>query len=117
MNLDRVFAQVTGDQLNAVLLALVPRLEGFSADEIGRLCADVAALEADDDVLIEPTISFQGAPLPFVIDVFKDAEGALEVVFMLPPVLTSLVQDTACAVVGAAAVRSIVAEQTADSES
>jgi hypothetical protein len=41
----------------------------------------------------------------------------LEVVFMVPPVLTSLVQDAACAVVGAAAVRSIVAAQTADSES
>jgi hypothetical protein len=117
MNLDRVFAQVTGDQLKAVLLTLAPRLEGFSVDEIGRLCADVVALKADDDVLIEPTISFQGAALPFVVDVFKDVDGALEVVFMLPPVLTSLVQYAACAVVGAAAVRSIVAEPTADSES
>jgi hypothetical protein len=117
MNLDRVFAQVTGDQLKAVLLMLAPRLEGFSVDEVDRLCADVAAIEADDDVLIEPTVSFQGAALPFVVDVFKDVDGVLEVVFMLPPVLTSLVQDAACAVVGAAAVRSIVAEQTADSES
>jgi len=117
MNLDRVFVQVTGDQLEAVLLALAPKLEGLSADEIGRLCADVAALEADDDVLFEPTISFRGADVPFVVDVFKDAEGALELVFMLPSVLTSLVQDAACAIVGAAAVRSIVAEGTADSES
>ena len=117
MNLDRVFAQVTGDQLKAVLHALVPRLDGFSVDDADRLCADVAALQADDDVLIEPTISFQGAALPFVVDVFKDADGALEAVFMLPPVLTALVQDAACAVVGAVAVPSIVAEQTADSES
>jgi hypothetical protein len=117
MNLDRVFVQVAGDQLKAVLLALVPRLDGLSVDDTDRHCADVAALEADDDVLIEATISFQGTALPFVVDVFKDADGALEAVFMLPPVLTSLVQDAACAVVGAAAVRSVVAEQTAESES
>jgi hypothetical protein len=109
MDLDRVFAQVNGDQLKAVLLALAPRLEGFSVEEIDRLCADVAALEADDDLLVEPTVSFRGEPLPFVVDVFKNADGTLEAVFMLPPVLTSIVQDAARAVVGAAAVRSIVA--------
>jgi len=85
------------------------RVEGFSPGDVDQLCADVAALELDDDVLLEPEISFCGVALPFAVDVFKDAEGALEVVFLLAPDLRSMVQDAACAAVGKSAVRSIVA--------
>ena len=72
MYLDRVFVRVNGEQLRAVLAAIASRLEGFSADDVDQLCADVAVLEPDDDALIEPLISFQGEVVPFVVDVFKD---------------------------------------------
>lgn len=109
MKLDRVFADVNSEQLKALLLMIASRVEGISPGDVDQLCADVAALELDDDVLLEPEISFRGVALPFAIDVFKDAEGALEVVFLLAPDLSTTVQDAACAVVGRSAVRSIVA--------
>jgi hypothetical protein len=108
MHLDRVFAVANSEQLKAILLAVSSRVSGLSPSEVDQLCADVAALEPDDDVLLEPEISFCGAALPFAINVFKDAEGALEVVFLLATDLTSMVQDVACAAVGKSAVRSIV---------
>lgn len=116
MELDRVFVRVTSGQLEATLVAVTSRLEGFSIDAIRHLCADVAALEADDDVLIEHTISFRGHALPIIVDVFKDTHGALEVVFLVPPVLTSLVHDVAGAVVGAAAVRRMRATRRPEGE-
>jgi len=116
MHLDRVFVRVIGEQLKAVLVAAASQLNGFSADDIDQLCADVAALEPDDDVLIEPDVSFRGAPSPFIVDVFKDAQGSLEVVFILPPALASVVQEVARSVVGTASVRRIAAEQVAGSE-
>jgi hypothetical protein len=116
MYLDRVFVRVNGEQLRAVLAAIASKLEGFSADDVDQLCADVAVLEPDDDALIEPLISFQGDVVPFVVDVFKDAQGSLEAVFLVPRTLTSLVQDVAGSVVGTSAVRSIAADQEAGSE-
>ncbi len=116
MDFDRVFASVNGEQLKAVLVAVASQVEGFSPGDIDQLCADVAALEPDDDVLIEPDISFRGNALPFAVDVFKDAQGALEVVFLLPRALTSLVQDVARGVVGTSAVRCIVTERAAEPE-
>jgi len=110
MHLERVFVDVNSEQLKAILIAVAARLEGFSPGDVDQLCADAATLEPDTDVLIEREISFRGDALPFVIDVLKDAAGALEIVFFLPHSLTSLVQDAARAVVGASAVRSIVAD-------
>jgi hypothetical protein len=116
VHLDRVFVRVSSEQLSAVLVAIASHLEGFRSSDIDQLCADVAALESDDDVLIEPDISFQGRALPFVVDVFKDAQGSLEVVFLLPRALTSPVQELARSVVGPAAVRSIAAEPASGPE-
>ena len=109
MELDRVFVQVDGEQLRAVLLAIASQLEGFTSGDIDRLCEDVSALDFDDDALVEPDVSFQGTATPFVVDVFKDAQGSLEIVFLLSPVLTSLVEVAARSVVGTTAVRSIAA--------
>lgn len=109
MHLDRVIAEVDIDQLNAILLQVASRIEGFGPGDIDQLCADVAELEPDDDALLEPDIFFSGASHPFVVDVFKDADGALEVVFLVSSDLRPLVEEAAWAVVGKSAVRSLVA--------
>ena len=113
MLLDRVFVAVTETQLKSLLLSLSSHLGGgLTAIEVAAFCAKVADVAPDDDVLIELAVCFQGAELPFVLDVFKDDEGALEAVFLLVPMLTSLVQKEASSHAGPAAVRSILGEQT-----
>jgi hypothetical protein len=112
MLLDRVFVQVTDDQLRLLLLTLAGHLEaGFTPAEVDAFCAGVVALEPDDDLLAEPTVSFQGEELPFAVDVFKDEHGDLEAVFLLAPVLTPLVEDEARSLAGATSVRSLLGKQ------
>ena len=112
MLLDRVFVNVTDDQLKSLLLQLASHLgHGLTADEIEDFCAGVVALEPDDDLLIEPAVSFGGEELPFVVDVFKDEHCALEAVFLVAPEITSLVEDEARSLVGGAAVRKILGKE------
>jgi hypothetical protein len=116
MRLDQVFVNVSIDQLRTLLLTFASRLSGFTATDVEDFCASVNVLDPDDDAIFEPTVSFQGEHLPFVVDVFKDAQGALEAGFLLAPMLTPLVQNEARSLVGAEAVRSIIAKQDAEME-
>jgi hypothetical protein len=117
MLLDRVFVALTDGQLKSLLLEVASHLRGgLTTGEIEQFCAGVAALEPDDDLLIEPSVAFRGEELPFVVDVFKDEHGALEAVFLLAPALTSLVQDEARSLAGAAAVRSMLGSDATGAE-
>ncbi len=66
---------------------------GFTAADAEEFSTDLCALESDDDLLIEPIVLFGGEQLPFVIDVLSHDADTSELVFIVPRVLATLVQE------------------------
>jgi hypothetical protein len=94
MKLDRLFADLVPEQLRMLLLAVASRFDsGFTAIEVERFCLDLAEVEPDDDLLVEPIILFQGEELPFVVDAFKNETDTLEVAFIAPAALADVVEE------------------------
>jgi hypothetical protein len=93
MTLDRVFVHLQPEQIRTLLLAIAARLDGgFTPVDVEQFCSDLPTQSADDDLLIEPIVVYQGAQLPLVIDAFKHDSPSLELVFMTPAVLADLVE-------------------------
>lgn len=94
MKLDRLFVDLAPEQVRMLLLAVANRLDsGFTATDVEQFCEDLARVEPDDDLLVEPTVRFQGDELPFVVDAFKNETDILEIAFIAPAVLVDLVQE------------------------
>ncbi len=109
MKLDRVFADISLDDLPVLLFAVAKRFDrSLTAIDVDRFCADVKGLAADDDMLIEQKVVTDGQELPFAIDVFKDVSGELEAVFLAPTVLSAIVQEEARKLLGSDRLRTMV---------
>jgi hypothetical protein len=108
MTLDRVFVDLTPDQIRTLLLALANRLDkGFTTADAEQFCSDLLASSADDDLLIEPIVEFQGVELPFAIDAFKSESALVQLVFLTPAVLADLVEAEVRASLGDVSIRRI----------
>ena len=64
----------------------------------------------DDDLLIEPMVSYQGRPLPLVLDVFFEEGSPPELAVLAPAPLLTLVVEQIRASLGARDVRVLRAE-------
>jgi hypothetical protein len=110
MTLDRVFVHLAPDQIRALLVALANRFDdGFTTADAEQFFSRLAASSADDDLLIEPIVAFQGSRLPFAIDAFKGESALVELVFLTPPVLADLV-ETELRVIGDVSMRRVSTE-------
>jgi len=108
VTLDRVFVRLPPQQIRTLLLAIAARLDdGFTKANVEQFCSELVALSADDDLMIEPIVAYQGAQLPLVIDAFKDASPSLELVFMTPALLADLAESEVRALFGDISVRRI----------
>ena len=93
MTLDRIFVRLQPEQIRTLLLAIAGRLDdGFTRADAEQFCSDLATLSADDDLLIEPIVTYEGVQLPLVIEAFKDASPSLELVFMTPALLADVAE-------------------------
>ena len=111
MELDRLFLTLPLGLVRTLLLAVVRRLEGGLTElQVEEFCAELTSLDDDDDLLIEPLVVLNAQTLPFVVDVFAEQAVDLEVVFILPPILTKLVQEEVAKVCGVVPHRLIPAE-------
>jgi hypothetical protein len=87
--LDRLFTTVSVSQAQGLLDAIAGRLEsGFSVREAAQVGADLAALDAEDSLLIEPFVSIDGTRVPFFVDVEKLAGNSVELTIVTAPPLT-----------------------------
>jgi len=113
MRLDRVFVDLPHDKVRVLLLALAQRLDGgFTAADAEEFSTDQSVLASDDDLLIEPMVLFGGEQLPFVVDVLSHDADTTALVFIVPRVLATLVQEEIRASFGVTPMRVISGEST-----
>jgi hypothetical protein len=108
VTLDRVFIDLAPEQIRTLLVAIAARLDdGFTAADAEQFCTNLVAAAVDDDLLIEPGVTFRGARLPFAIDAFKGESESVELVFFAPAVLADLVESEVRATLGDVGVRRV----------
>ena len=88
--LDRLFTTITVSQASELLGAVAHRLDsGFSEREAAQVSADLADLEVEDSLLIEPFVSMDGVRVPFFLDAERLPDDAVELTIVAAPPLTA----------------------------
>jgi len=91
VGLDRLFVQLSTDQLRTVLPRLMAtlglELTPERAVEFHRGCTQ---LENDDDLLLELTATHHGQRLPLVLDFFRNENAPDELLVMGPAAIVGL---------------------------
>ncbi|MEO7793706.1 MAG: hypothetical protein ABIV06_02950 [Thermoanaerobaculia bacterium] len=89
--LKRIFTYLTLDELESLLRALVPQLEGLaeSLDECGFF--DAIEEGTEEDPLLECDVRLDGEDESFILQLFDEDEERFEAVFILSPAVAAVV--------------------------
>lgn len=91
--LERLIVNLSREQVHLVLLAVAARLDsGFSRDDAEEFCAQLDELEPDDELVVEPAVSFRRATFPFGIEVAKTGADSFAVGVVGPAAAIDMVE-------------------------
>ena len=91
VKLDRLLVTLSHSQAAGILSDLAATVEsGFSSDDALRAAADLAALQGEDSLLVEPIVTVGGASVPFILDAYPaDTAADREAVFITADPITT----------------------------
>ena len=92
MKLDRLFARVSIAQMQAIVRSVGGvATGGFDAHEASRISDEIARLQPDQDVFLEPIVDALGGRMPFVLEACR-REDHIEATIITAPPLTAFLE-------------------------
>jgi hypothetical protein len=92
IKLDRLFAKVSIAQAQAIVRAVAGiATGGFDVHEAARVADEIARLQPDQDVFMEPIVDALGGRMPFVLEACR-REDHIEVTIITAPPLTAFLE-------------------------
>lgn len=96
MKLDRLFARVSIAQAQAVVRAVAGvATGGFDLREASRVSDDIARLQPDEDVFMEPIVDALGGRMPFVLEACRRGDQIEATIITAPPLTGFLERELA----------------------
>ena len=96
MKLDRLFARVSIAQTQAIVRAVAGvATGGFDQREAARVADDIARLQPDEDVFVEPIVDALGGRMPFVLEACRRGEQIEATIITAPPLTGFLERELA----------------------
>lgn len=93
IGLDRLLAELTPDQVRSLLLRLAGELEtDLTAERVEAFYDEMTELSDDDDALLEGAVEDEGQTVPLLLEFFKNATTADELLVVAPPRIVAHVQ-------------------------
>lgn len=96
MKLDRLFAKVSIAQTQAIVRAVAGvATGGFDMREASRIADDIARLQPDQDVFMEPIVDALGGRMPFVLEACRRDDHIEATIITAPPLTAFLERELA----------------------
>jgi hypothetical protein len=96
MKLDRLFARVSIAQMQAIVRSVTGvATGGFDVHEAARISDEIARLQPDQDVFLEPIVDALGGRMPFVLEACRRGAQIEATIITAPPLTAFLERELA----------------------